>query len=140
MPGYSEAMSQDAELARRAFEAWNEGGAESLKNFLAEDFEFHDAPQLPDGRVVRGRDAAAAYLANQAEVIGDMRFTIVGVEERGRNVVLRMELAVEGAESGLVVPGELTQVVEVADGRLQRARVFFAWAEALEAADLADKR
>ena len=32
-------------------------------------------------------------------------------------------------------PGELSQVVEVADGRLRRVRGFFSWEEALQAAD-----
>lgn len=125
----------DVQLARRAYEAWNEGGAESIKRFLAEDVEFHDPPDLPDGRVVRGREAVAAYLAGQTEVIGEMKFTIVDVEERGRSVMLRMTLDVEGAGSGVVLPGELNQVVEVADGRLGRVRGFFSWAEAREAAD-----
>jgi ketosteroid isomerase-like protein len=126
---------QDVELARRAYAAWNEGGAESIKRFLAEDVEFHDPPDLPDGRVVRGREAVAAYLASQTEVIGEMKFTIVDVEALGRSVMLRMKLDVEGAASGVVFPGELNQVVEVADGRLRRVRGFFSWAEAREAAD-----
>jgi ketosteroid isomerase-like protein len=126
---------QDVELARRAYEAWNQGGAALIKQFLAEDVEFHDPPDLPDTRVLRGRDAVAAHLANQAEVIGEMKFTIVDVEERGRSVMLRMTLDVEGAGSGVVVPGELSQVVEVADGRLRRVRGFFSWEEALQAAD-----
>jgi ketosteroid isomerase-like protein len=47
-------MSQEnVELVRRATEAWNEGGPESVKQFVAEDFEFHDPPSLPDPRVVR---------------------------------------------------------------------------------------
>ncbi|MGH2801032.1 MAG: nuclear transport factor 2 family protein [Solirubrobacterales bacterium] len=125
---------QDVELARRAYEAWNEGGAEMLRQFLAEDFEFRDPPNLPDSRVVRGRDAAAAYLASQVEVIGDMKFTIVEVKERGRSVVLRMKLDVHGAGSGLVLPGELMQVIEVAQGGIQRLRGFFEWEQALEAA------
>ena len=125
---------QEVEFARRAYEAWNEGGAESIKPYLAEDVEFHDPPDLPDGRVVRGRAAVAAYLASQTEVIGEMKFTIVDVEERERSVILRMKLDVEGAGSGVVLPGELNQVVEVADGRLGRVRGFFSWAEACEAA------
>jgi ketosteroid isomerase-like protein len=132
-------MSQEnVELARRAFEAWNERGPEGLRQFVAEDFEFHDPPNLPDSRVLRGRDATAAYLANQVEVIGDMKFTIVEVKELGRKVLLRTKLDVHGAESGLVVPAELTHVVEVADGKLQRSRGFFTWDEALEAAGLSE--
>ena len=37
----------------------------------------------PDSRVVRGRDAVAAYLTDQARVVGDMKFELVDVIERG---------------------------------------------------------
>ena len=45
----------------------------------------------------------------------------------------------KGAESALdflAEAGEIAQVVEVADGRLQRIRLFMTWEEALEAAGL----
>lgn len=89
---------------RPAYEAWNEGGAESIKRFLAEDVEFHDPPDLPDGRVIRGREAVAAYLASQTEVIGEMKFTIVEVEERGAQRDFANEAGCRGAGSGLVFP------------------------------------
>ena len=67
-------MSQEkVEVARRAVEAWNEGGADSLKQFCSADVELHDPPDLPDSRAVRGRDAVAAHLTRQTEVIGDMK-------------------------------------------------------------------
>jgi ketosteroid isomerase-like protein len=127
---------ENVELVRRAYEAWNEGGSESAKEFWAEDLAFHDPPNLPDARVVRRRDAAAAYLTDQVNVVGDMKVTLVDVRTRGEAVVLRMELTIQGAESGVDVPGEIAQVVEVADGRLQRIRLFMTWEEALEAAGL----
>ena len=130
-------MSQEnVEVVRRTNKAWNEVGPESLKQFYAEDAEWHDPPNLPDSRVVRGRDAIAAYLTDQASVVGEMTNTIVDVRARGETVVLRIELTVHGPESGIEVPGEMGQVIEVADGRIQRSRLFFTWEEALEAAGL----
>jgi hypothetical protein len=35
-------------IARRAIEAWNEGGARQAKQYWAEDYEFHDSPTMPD--------------------------------------------------------------------------------------------
>ena len=58
---------ENVEIVRRAYEAWNQGGAESAKRFWAEDYEFHDPPDFPDPRVVRGRDAVAAHLKDQTE-------------------------------------------------------------------------
>jgi ketosteroid isomerase-like protein len=88
---------ENVELVRRVDEAWNEGGPEALKQFLAEDFELHDPPNLPDSRVVRGRDAAAAYLTDQLKVLGDMKVTIVDVRARRGTVVVRMEVTIHGA-------------------------------------------
>jgi SnoaL-like domain len=130
-------MSQeDVEVARRAVEAWNEGGAESLKQFCAADVELHDPPDLPDSRVVHGRDAVAAYLTRQTEVIGEMKLNLIDARELGGRVVLRMEATVHGPGSGLDLPGELTEIVEVANRKLQRMRGFLSWGEALEAAGL----
>ena len=53
-------------------------------------------------------------------------------------VVLRMEVTVHGAESGVDVPGEIGQVLELADGRIQRLRNFMTWEAALEAAGLSE--
>ena len=132
-------MSQEnVEIVRRGYEAWNEGGSELAKEFWAEDIEFHDPPNLPDSTVVRGRDAVAAHLTDQAKVVGDLKLTPVDVRTQGDAVGLRLELTIRGAESGVDVPGEMAQVVEVADGRIQRIRVFMTWAEAREAAGLSE--
>jgi hypothetical protein len=60
------------------------------------------------------------------------------VRTRGETVVVRVELTMHGAESGVDVPGEMAQVIEVVDGRIQRFRLFFTWEEALEAAGLSE--
>ena len=78
---------ENVELVRRAVEAWNEDGPESIKRFWAEDGEWHDPPDLPDSRVVRGRDAVAAYLTDQAGAVGQLKFTIVDVRATGETVV-----------------------------------------------------
>ena len=127
---------ENVELARRAAEAWNEDGPESIERFWAEGGEWRDPPNLPDSRVVRGRDAVAAYLTDQRGVVGQLKFTILEVRARGESVVLRVGLTLHGPESGIDVPGEMAQVIEVADGRIQRVSTFFTWDEALEAAGL----
>jgi ketosteroid isomerase-like protein len=130
-------MSQESvALVRQSFDAWNEGGPESAKQFWAEDFEWHDFPGLPDRRVVRGRDAVVAHLTDQLSLLGELKTTIVEMRSRGETVVLRTELTIHGAKSGVDFPGEVGQVWEVADGRVQRVRLFTTWQETLEAAGL----
>jgi hypothetical protein len=67
-----------------------------------------------------------------------MEATIVDVRARRETVVARLELTMHGSESGIDFPGEIAQVVEVADGRIQRVSNFFTWADALEAAGLSE--
>jgi hypothetical protein len=64
-----------------------------------------------------------------------MKTTLIDVGGAAR-VALRVELTLHGPESGIDVPGEMGQVIEVVDGRIQSLRMFFAWEEALEAAGL----
>ncbi len=129
---------ENVEVVRRAIDAWNEDGPESVRRFWAEDGEWHDPPNLPDSRVVRGRDAVAAFLTDQAGAVGQAKFTIVDVRATGETVVLRMEWTLHGSESGIDFPGEAAQVIEVADGRIQRVSMFISWDEALEAAGLSE--
>ena len=129
---------ENVEIVRQAYEAWNEDGPETITRFWAEDAELHDPPTLPDRRVVRGRDAVVAHLTDQVKVVGAMKLTPIEVRARGSAVVLRMEVTVHGAESGVDVPGEIGQVLELADGRIQRLRNFMTWEEALEAAGLSE--
>ena len=65
---------ENVEFVRQAYEAWNEDGPESITRFWAEDGELHDPPNLPDRRVVRGRDAVVAHLTEQG-VVGAMKLT-----------------------------------------------------------------
>jgi ketosteroid isomerase-like protein len=131
-------MSEESvEIVRRAVEAWDVGGSESAKEFWAEDIEWHDPPGLPDSRVLRGRDAVASYLMEQVNAVGDMDVTLVDARARGEAVAIRLEMTIHGAASGIDVPDEFAQVVDVVDGRLQRVRWFRTWQEALEAAGLA---
>jgi ketosteroid isomerase-like protein len=79
------AMSEEnVALVRQSFDAWNEGGPESAKQFWAEDFEWHDFPDLPDRRVVRGRDAVVAHLTDQLSLLGELTTTIVEIRSRVR--------------------------------------------------------
>ena len=40
---------ENVALVRQSFDAWNEGGPESAKQFWAEDFEWHDFQAFPTG-------------------------------------------------------------------------------------------
>ncbi len=129
---------ENVEIVKRAIELWNRNGADAAKELWAKEIEWRDLPNLPDPQVVRGRDAVAANLTEQVNAVGDLDMTIVDARTREDTVVLRVEVTIHGAESGVDVPGEMAQVIQVTDGRLQRARLFGTWGEALEAAGLSE--
>ena len=55
-------MSQEnVEIVRRYYAAWNAGGLDAARAFWSDDFEWHDAPEMPDSSVYRGVEAAAAH-------------------------------------------------------------------------------
>ena len=92
-------------------------------------------PSRPAGDA--GRDAVAAHLTDQLSLLGELKSTIIEMRVRGETVVLRTG-RYHGAKSGVDVPGEFAQVWEVADGSVQRVRLFRTWEEALEAAGLSE--
>ena len=56
-------ITRDAELARGAFEAWEDGTLRSIaERQVHPDVEFYDAPEMPDAQVMCGRDAALARM------------------------------------------------------------------------------
>ena len=111
-----------------------------VHHIAPEDVEFHDPPDLPDTRVLRGRDAVAAHLANQAEVIGEMKFTIVDVEERGRSVMLRMtlgrpddaDLLEQAVDTALAAGARTADIAESGAARLSTQQMGDAVLNALE--------
>jgi hypothetical protein len=48
---------RDTRLVEEAYSAWNARGSRGFAEFTAEDVELHDAPELPDAAVWRGREA-----------------------------------------------------------------------------------
>ena len=53
----------NAEAAKSAYEAFNKGDLETLKEGFAEDCEWQTSVELPLGGLIRGRDAIMANFA-----------------------------------------------------------------------------
>jgi uncharacterized protein len=130
-------MSQEnAELVRRYYGAWNAGGLEAVRAFWSDDFEWDDAPALPDGGVYRGTDAAAAHLRDLGEVLGDMEVEIEGLAPAGDEVFVRLRVHLGAPRGGLLLDGPIFETVHIEQGKVSRIRLFVNEAEALEAAGL----
>ena len=130
-------MSKESiEAMQRHYEAWNEGGPERAQAHWAEEFEYHDPPNLPDAKVIRGRERVLAHLLDQTKLAGGMHVDVQELRLSGPEVVVLLRMDLRGAGSGIELPGEPGHVVLVEDGKLSRMRVFLTWDETLKAAGL----
>jgi len=125
-----------AEVVKLAYDAWNLGGPELARHHWGDDFEYHDPPDFPDARVVRGRDAVVSHLAGLRSVGGDLKVIIHELEPISPDeVVLLYELAFAGSASHIEVGARPGNVIQVRNGKLQRVRAFMSWDDARAAAE-----
>ena len=74
--------SEHVERVLALYAAYNERGIDELyRNWWAEDIEWHDAAELPDASLYRGRDAAYRVLSEQISAIGEFKVEVVVVHE-----------------------------------------------------------
>ena len=129
---------ENVEVARRSFEAWNEGGVEASLPTWSEDPEWHDPPTFPDADVHRGTDAVAARLAELRSVLPH-RVEIEDAFPVGdHEVMLKLGFYGEGGGSGVPVEQPMGCIVRVNNGKIDRWRPFLSYADALDAAGLSE--
>src|SRR3954453_11246380 len=124
MPGLLEV----GELAEAMYAAWNESGSEGLMEFLAEDCEWHDAPDLPDARVVRGKKAIGELLHVWEEGGGGLRLKLEPREltcEGNQWVAVATALLAGDGSGAIMLADEWCHVGDVRDGKVYRLRNFF---------------
>jgi ketosteroid isomerase-like protein len=120
------------ELVRHAYEVWNRDGPAAIEALLAPDVELHDAPQVPDADVWRGRAAAIARLRSVADAVGGGYVEFEDFVPRGDSVLVKMRWEL-GGEREPAELGEVFHLVEVAGGQIARIRVFLTEREARDA-------
>jgi ketosteroid isomerase-like protein len=122
-----------AELVRAAYEAWNDDGLEALAPVLAEDCELHDAPEMPDASVWRGKQAVLARLDEVAQAVGGGSVEFESVRALGDEVLVAMRWRLEHERAGAEL-GSVVHLVEVRDRAITAIRVFLDERRAAEAA------
>jgi ketosteroid isomerase-like protein len=137
-------MGSDTELVLAAIKAVEERDAARLFELYADDVEFHDAPSLPYGGVVNGKEALAEMVGCTPEgtwlgtwgpvqpTDGERRMDpeVIG-EKDGEVVVLYRQRAV--APDGERFDAPVVGLYQVRDGRLARAQMFHYDTAAIEA-------
>jgi hypothetical protein len=128
-------MSQDdVEVVRRYYAAWNAGGLDAARAFWSDDFEWHDAPEMPDGGVYRGAEAAAAHFRDLNEVLGTMEVHVDRAVPVGDEVFVRLHVHLDAPRGGLPLDGPIFETVRIEEGKVSRIRLFLDERAALEAA------
>ena len=131
------AMSEEnVEIVRRYYAAWNIGGVEAVRGFWSDDFQWQDAPGMPDSGVFEGPDAVAAHFQDLAEVLGAMKVHLDELVPAGDEVFVRLRVNLDAPRGGLLLSGPIFETVSIEHGKLRRIRLFLDEREAFEAAGL----
>jgi ketosteroid isomerase-like protein len=129
---------QNVELLRRYYEAWNRDALAGVRDFWAEDFEWHDAPEIPDGGVFRGAAEVTGHFQELADAIGRMPVTVLEITPGPDEVLAALDVHVSGSSGGVALEGPIYEAVQIRDGKLSRIRLFLDRAQALEAVGLSE--
>jgi uncharacterized protein len=129
---------ENVEIVRRYYAAWNAGGLDAARVFWSDDFEWHDAPGMPDGGVYRGAEAAAAHFRDLNEVLGTMEVHLDRVLSAGDEVFVLLHVHLDAPRGELALDGPIFETVRIEEGMISRIRLFLDENAALEAVGLSE--
>jgi ketosteroid isomerase-like protein len=116
------ALSPEAsELVEEAYRTWNENGPRAFVEFTTEDFELHDAPEIPDAQAWIGRDAAVARLEDIVAATGGRWADIEEIRPLGDDVLVCLNWRLDRASPTLA---SVYHVVTLRGDRIAQVRVF----------------
>jgi ketosteroid isomerase-like protein len=113
-------MGQNAEIAKRAYEAFARGDMDTVLGSFAEDVEFYEAEGLPWGGLHHGRDEVARNVFGVlAETFDDYRTTPERYIDAGNTVVVLGRYSGVGRQSGKPFEAEFAHVWNLENGQLK---------------------
>ena len=130
----------NADIARRAYEAFNRGGVDAILEFLDPEVEWRMWEKFArDDRVYRGHDGVREVLGIFEENLDGFRVDPSEFIEVGENVVVPVRMHGRQKGTGEEQSYELVQVWASRDDRsAYRLDVYEELSEAMEAASSAD--
>jgi len=124
----------NAEIARRAYEAFNRGGVDAILEFLDPDIEWRMWERFTRrARVYHGHEGVRKVLAMFEENLDDFVADPHEFIEAGGSVVVPVRLYGHAKGTGEPQSFELVQVWANRDGKAYRLDVYSELSEALEA-------
>ena len=128
--------SENLEIVKRGFDAFNERGIEGIIPLIHSDFEATTPPSLasePD--TYRGHDGIRRWFDSFDEVMDEIRWEPHRFREVGDRVVVEFTLRARGKTTGLDFGQDAVMVWEIRDGMASRLDLFQSLDEALVAAE-----
>jgi ketosteroid isomerase-like protein len=125
----------DADTVRRAFEAWNEEGADAVvERFWTEDAVYSEMPGWSDAGVFRGRDAVLERLRSLVDLVGPIEVRLENViEAEDGSIVAVAQVVGEVDERATSYTQSFAVVHRLREGRIAEADYYLDPVQALEA-------
>ena len=77
--------SSDLDRAREMYDAWNDGNVDRMIEFWWDDATWEDAPEIPDRRIIRGRENVEA---NVVPIAGAEDFAFMLEKKPGAYIMI----------------------------------------------------
>ena len=127
--------SDNLEIVKRGFDAFNENGVDGILPFVHTDFEATTPPELasePD--TYRGHEGVHRWFDSFYEVMDEIRWEPREFIEAGDRIVVDFTLKARGKSTGLEFGQHAFMVWELRDGKAIGLELFPTLEEALAAA------
>ena len=127
--------TENADVVRRLFDAFNRGDFEGALALVQDDVEWGEPPDIPDtGGVYRGHEGLVAEFARFLEAWEELRVDLEEMTHVGGQVVVLTHWIGRSRGTRIEVDQRVAQVYELRDGKVARVRQFRTHEEALAAA------
>lgn len=130
--------NENAEIVRRAFEAWDRRDDEAALDHFSPDVEIDASERVLNPGVFHGIDGARRFRAEIDETWVEFHVAIEDVLPAGDDVVVLVRSTGQGRASGAQVDARAAWVVALVDGKVSRLRLYRDRSEALAAATLSN--
>ena len=134
-------MSQEnVEIARKGYDALNQGGVEAVLPYFDRAIEIEvSADTSPEPQTLRGHEGVRRWFAMAAEVLDEIRFEPVEFIGAGDQVVVPGRMIGIGRASGVKAEQSVTQVWTLREGLAIRMSTYLDKQSALEALGLSEQ-
>jgi ketosteroid isomerase-like protein len=124
---------EDIERTRAAYEAFGRGDMQAAAQDFADDVQWWTSDSLPDGGTIRGKDAVLEAWSHMPDYVTEFSVEPDEILDCGDKVIVRGHQHVKTKDTGETYDGPFVQILEMRDGKVQRAEFFEDSGKVLEA-------